>query len=91
MIAGQGFDRLCPGKRTFASCQEEFDDLAKFIKYWCYTFMYPGYCETKEEMKISLVILFAFLDSSQVLKCMEMKKDYTVFAVVHKYCFCTHT
>ena len=36
------------------------------VKQWCYTFMYPRYCENENELVISKCLLLAYIHSRQV-------------------------
>ena len=39
---------------------------ATVVKKWCFTFMWPKYCETREELKISKCLMLAYLHSRPV-------------------------
>ena len=45
--------------------------LYKSIKTWIYSWMRPGYCETKEEYELSKSLLLAYLHSKQVRKILS--------------------
>ena len=64
----KGWQRNCAGLEHTVERRNrsKYKVLARTIKKWCYTFCWPGLCETKEELHISKCLLLAFLNSKTV-------------------------
>jgi hypothetical protein len=67
-IVEQGWKRHGPGKTAVKENKRAAYNLfKKRLKDWCYSWMTPGGVESEEEYTISKELIFAYLDSPQVL------------------------
>ena len=57
------------------------------IKKWCFTFCWPGFCETVEELKISKCLLLAFLHSRAVRKVLNSHLRVIILAFLRDKVF----
>ena len=66
----QGWKRNGPHETEVdgKAARNRFHTLKRLIQHWIYTWMKPGYCETKEEYKISKQLLFYYLRSKKVFQ-----------------------
>jgi hypothetical protein len=67
-IIFKGWQRNCSGLEHAVqkSNRKRFKQIATAIKKYCYTFCWPGVCESKEELYISKCLLLAFINSKTV-------------------------
>ena len=64
--------------------KEDFDCIVGILLFWLYSFMRPGYCETKDEYEVSKRFLFAWLRSGQVLNILGQGDAHTCREWVRK-------
>ena len=86
-IVYKGYDRRCPGVNTFINQKEEYRKMAQFLRTWAYSWMYSGFCESRDEFLVSACLFQAFIDSPTVWKAFGFKQDQ--LAVVRDF-FCNY-
>ena len=67
--------------------RHRFRLIATVIKKWCFTFCWPCYCETSEELKISKCLLLAFLHSRPVRKVLTSEQRQVVLSFLRDKVF----
>ena len=89
-IVYKGYDRRCPGVRAFGTDpnqQNAYRKMAQFLRTWAYSWMYSGFCESRDEFLVSACLFQAFFDSPTVWKAFAFKQDQ--LAVVREF-FCNY-
>ena len=89
-IVYKGYDRRCPGVRAFGTDpnqQNAYRKMAQFLRTWAYSWMYAGFCESRDELLVSACLFQAFIDSPTVWKAFAFKQDQ--LAVVREF-FCSY-
>ena len=63
-IIHKGWLRNCPfGNAIDSTYIRQYKLFCYTVKQWCYTFMYPRYCENENELVISKCLLLAYIHS----------------------------
>ena len=76
-VVHQGWKRDCPGIKSVSEAnQGKYETVRKHIKAWIYSWMRPGYCETKEEFEISKELLFRFVTSQSVFDTFDKNQKF---------------
>ena len=57
------------------------------MMHWCYTFMYPGYCESVDELKISQALLLVYFHSPSVCKFLSHELHWIIHNILVSYVF----
>ena len=66
-IIHKGWTRHCAFANAIPSQKtREYKLFCYTVKQWCYTMMYPKFCETREELHISKCLLLAYVHSRSV-------------------------
>lgn len=74
-LVEKGWQSFCPGEQSVQPAKKaDFKYLIHIIKYWLYSWMRPGFCETEQEYHVSKAWLFSFLQSPRVLAICDDKE-----------------
>jgi hypothetical protein len=76
-IVDRGWRRNGPTSNSFTGYQRKQEAQALFrgVRSWIYSWMKPGYCESREEYLVSLRLLKNYISSPAVSKVLEGRKD----------------
>ena len=78
-IVHKGYHRRVPLEGTILKMhRKDYRLFVRALKNWCYTFMRPGYCETKYELRASKCILLSYLHSRHVRRFLDSTKRLMV-------------
>jgi hypothetical protein len=95
-IVDRGWKRKCPGYQLVDVCnRNKFEVVTKIIKSWLYSWMQPWQCETEKEYNISKSLLFAYMQSLEVVSVMGQQNASRIFQFIREnvepheshYCF----
>ena len=85
-IVEKGCNRYIPNARTLRrSCRKRFLAEIRKIQTWLYSFMRPGYCQSKQEYELSKYFLLKYVTSDHFLRVVGGKNYEFMIRSIVKY------
>jgi hypothetical protein len=86
-IVDRGLKRYGPCKMSAsgADAKKKYDLICRTVKLWLYSWMRPGYCESKEEYSISKALLMSYLNNVDVVDAIGIGNSTRIMKFIREH------